>query len=193
MIASRLAACGLIAASTFAGAALLTAAPALALDDGQQSIFSSVYSLIDIDPAKPGGDISYRERPPLVLPPKMQLRQPAPGAAGRNAAWPQDADLVRRQREAAASSASRLEIFKRNDLPVGQEELRSKGIAFNQPPRARDKCEDDPTKGNCIYTKWEDLAGQKFVNPEGGSETVVGQEPPRKALTDPPRGYRTPS
>ena len=182
----------LTAAAAFAGAALLAPAPVLALDDGQETIFGSVMGLFSLSPPA-SAEISYRERPPLVLPPKMQLRQPQAGAAERSAAWPDDADIARRRRDAAAAKAGRLDIFKRTGERSSPEELARVRSGPAQPVRAPDRCAEDPTKGGCLYSKWEDLAGQKFVSPDNGDKPVAGVEPPRRALTDPPKGYRVPT
>ena len=183
----------LIAAAALAGAASLAPAPVLALDDGQETIFGSVMGMFNLSPP-PSAEISYRERPPLVLPPKMQLRQPQPGAAERTAAWPDDADIARRRREAATAKLGRLDIFQqKSGVRSSAEELAKGRIRPDQQIQQRNACDLDPTKGNCLYVKWEDLAGQKFVSPDTGDKPVAGVEPPRRTLTDPPKGYRAPS
>src|ERR671917_317194 len=51
--------------------------------------------------------IDYRERAPLVLPPRMDLREPAaPGSVqARNPQWPNDPDVAARKRQAAEDRA----------------------------------------------------------------------------------------
>lgn len=169
---------------------LAGAAPAFALDDGQDSILGSVMNLISLDPPKSNDDIAYRERPPLVLPPKMQLRPPQANAAERSQAWPQDADLVKRKKELDSERASLLDTFVgRKDRTLRAEELKnvkSPAVA----PHKLDTCDNNPEKGNCQRVTWESLAGQQFTSPDGSSNTAIGQEPPRRSLTDPPKGYR---
>ena len=82
------------------GLGLLSAAPALAADDGQEGLFDSILGIVGVGDKK-APEIDYRDRAPLVLPPKMALRQPLPSGAQRPAAWPNDPDVARRAREAA--------------------------------------------------------------------------------------------
>ncbi|MDB5511886.1 MAG: hypothetical protein JWR08_1369 [Enterovirga sp.] len=66
--------------------------------------------------------IRYRERAPLVLPPKMELREPA-GAesfASNNPQWPRDPDIVAKRRQAAEQR-----------IPVTESEIRR--MADNNP------------------------------------------------------------
>src|SRR5581483_8653764 len=73
------------AVAALALAAGLTASrPAQALDDdGSQNVFTAVLGLIDVLPNHDDAadEIDYRERAPLVLPPRMDLPPPVePGA-----------------------------------------------------------------------------------------------------------------
>lgn len=188
--ASRAAAIGALAVPAFL---LLAPAPALALDDGQESILGSVMGLVGLDGPNSNADISYRERPPLVLPPKMQLRQPLPSSAERNAAWPQDADIARRKKEAEDKNLLSYESLEKVGRRLTGAEMQQGRSPAGAAPQPRSACDDDITKNNCTRINWEDLAGDRIVSPDSTQALVAGQEPVRRSLTDPPKGYRAPT
>ena len=66
--------------------------PALALeDDGRESIFSSLVSMVMPGDTNPESRIDYRERAPLVVPKNREaLPAPQPKAAERTKAWPKN-------------------------------------------------------------------------------------------------------
>ena len=55
----------------------------------------AVLGILGMDEEKP--EIDYRERAPLVVPPKMVLRPPEASPIEGNKAWPQDPDVQRRK------------------------------------------------------------------------------------------------
>jgi hypothetical protein len=81
-----------------AGALILAASGAAAQDEGVA--VKSLLGAVGIIP-KDKPPIEYRERPPLVVPPKLELRPPvASGSVGARAAnWPQDPDMLARREE----------------------------------------------------------------------------------------------
>ena len=188
--ARRLAAAGACGMMAFM---LLAGAPAQAADDGQESIFGAVVGLFSFDGPRSNEDIAYRERPPLVLPPKMQLRQPLAAAADRNAAWPVDADTARRKKEAEANTLLSYTGFEKVGRKLTGAELQAGRLPAGQAAAPRQPCDDDITKASCTRIKWEDLAGDRIVSPDSNVPLVAGQEPPRRTLTDPPKGYRAPT
>src|SRR5262245_28752441 len=91
----RVAACGLV------GVALMTGVNyAAAADDDEpsfdQKIKDGIMGAIGI---KGGPDIDYRERSPLVLPPKIDLPPPQANSTANTPNWPVDADQKRRREE----------------------------------------------------------------------------------------------
>ena len=165
--------------------ATLAVVPAHALDDGQQSIFSAIFGMVGLDSGKSDEQIDYRERPPLVLPPKMQLRQPQQAAADRNPAWPLDPDLVKRQRAADAARGSRVMPAKDDERLTKQQLSARRASAFERKPH--DSCDDNDRTPSCIYVTWDKLSASK----KAASDVIVaGQEPERGSLTEPPKGYR---
>ncbi|HEY8580174.1 MAG TPA: hypothetical protein VIL72_09840 [Beijerinckiaceae bacterium] len=184
-------ACALIAGS---------AAPALALDDGDENVFMSLGHLIGLgslgfgfggsDEGQPR--IEYRERAPLVLPPNLShLPPPAAGPGQRNGAWPEDYDAMRaRQARERAARATQY------DARVSAEELargrRVSNVARNP---AAEQCPDGVDASGRVCDPesfWNTLKNTRSAE-SSAKDLVAGQEPDRRALTDPPRGMRTPT
>nr|WP_246728545.1 hypothetical protein [Microvirga terricola] len=84
-----------------AGALALLVASSGAMAQEGEAVKSLLGSIGIIPKEKP--PIVYNERAPLVLPPKMELRQPAPGggAEARNSNWPKDPDVTAARKAAA--------------------------------------------------------------------------------------------
>lgn len=177
-----------------AGGALLiglaATSPARALDDGSENIFASITSLLTVgigiggEESKP--PIEYRERPPLVLPPNLQqLPPPGSGVAARNPAWPQDAD-IQKHRRAVARQRDIAEENRR--LTDGRRQVPSVGgpVAAPRDPAA---CDDrDALAALCDPNQfWATMRNTRSSQP---AQVAVGQEPPRRSLTDPPAGFR---
>jgi len=179
------AACGLIGAVLIVGADR-----AVAADDDEQSFDQKIkdgfMSAIGI---KGGPDIDYRERSPLVLPPKINLPPPQADTTSAAPNWPVDAD-VKRKREQGAGRKPR-------DIDVEESRpLRPSELNVGQPTRSRtaaptqDQIEGKPVKpselgygGGILGSLWGSKdESAKFTN-----------EPPRTTLTEPPVGYQTPS
>jgi hypothetical protein len=79
--------------------AFLVAATGARAEEGEA--MKSILGAIGIIP-KDKAPIDYRERAPLVLPPKMDLRAPTGGGAEANAAnWPKDPDVAAARKAAA--------------------------------------------------------------------------------------------
>jgi len=79
--------------------ALLIAATGASAEEGEA--VKSILGAIGIIP-KEKAPITYNERAPLVLPPKMDLPAPASsGAEARNGNWPKDPDVAARRKAAA--------------------------------------------------------------------------------------------
>ncbi|MDP2356049.1 MAG: hypothetical protein Q8M31_08295 [Beijerinckiaceae bacterium] len=167
---------------------LAVSTPAKALDDGQENVFVSVFQLltagVGIGGANTKPTIEYRERAPLVLPPNtQQLPPPGTGAAARNANWPQDSDQQRNRRTQARDRAPR----DREDEFGGRRAPTS--VAGAPAAGARDprECRDDPLERLCNTEQfWATMSQRK----QSEQRVAVGQEPPRRALTDPPAGFR---
>lgn len=176
--------------AAFAAMALLGAGPAHAIDDNNSSVFDTLTSLVGLSSGKAAPVIDYRERAPLVLPPKMELRQPLAPGADRAANWPQDPDVLKRQQEAAG-------LHRRFGAPedgtlLSKRELMGGRAVSRTPARHSGAMEDGcmtvgPT-GDCLYFSPDKLkAGNPRIKRD---EIVVGEDPGRTYLTQPPTGYR---
>ena len=168
-------------------ASLAGTAPARA----QSDTISSVMSMLGLkDDDKP--EIEYRERAPLVVPPKMDLRPPQQSPARANAAWPTDPDVVKKRKEAAQAKVPRTETltYKLNEgKALSVDEMRGgrvAGAGLNTGPA-------NPYQDELRREFWTGgpVGGNAKPNPE--ANLLAAQEPDRRFLTDPPTGYRAPS
>jgi hypothetical protein len=171
------------------GAFWLTA-PARAADDGQGNLFDSVLGIVGMGDKKADPEIDYRDRAPLVLPPKMALRQPLPAGAQRPATWPVDPDVVRRAKEAQDGKIL---------APLENDRLRGKPLTKQEllAGRGATPASSEPVPTSCLGSRsrdcmWvrPDVLRAQGVKKEEASVIAVGSEPERKYLVDPPAGYR---
>lgn len=137
--------------------------------------------------------IEYRERSPLVVPPKLDLPAPAGAAADAKAPnWPKDPDEQRRKAAIAARK-------KENKDP--REQARVLTPAELAVGRVAAKKETDPVQpgtsnNNPVLSPSQLGYTGSFSGLFGGnkSETATFKgEPTRESLTQPPPGYQTPS
>jgi len=132
---------------------------------------------------KPGPDIDYHERSPLVLPPKIDLPPPQPNAAAAAPNWPVDPDIKRRREE-----ANRRRDFDEESKPLRPSELNVGQRVNSQAPGANQEEMDGRNRSSgTTGGLWRSLTGQKE------EAKPFTSEPPRSALTEPPVGYQTPS
>lgn len=167
--------------------------PAFAFDEGRGSAFDAVMGMFGLADKKEEPFINYRERAPLVLPPRTDLRQPKPAAAVRAPNWPQDQEIVA-ARKRAVEARTRTPRDETGMEIVSARDLKSTGRIS-----AADRMENaSPAAGPCSMdigspnqcdpnTYWKNLAVKK-EGPEKG-ELIAGVEPERKYLTQPPKGY----
>ena len=185
-------------ASLALAAALLGGTPARALDDdGSQSIGETILDLVRMgvgyEDENPKPPIEYRERAPIVLPPKMELKQPMPSVAARNKAWPLDQDLARVKKAQAEASKPRGNNVDADPLPA--RDLQKYGRVVpraNSTPVNQGGCDDMDVI--CDKNKfWLTMNQGREVESTVNKNLVAGVEPPRAGLTDPPKGYRAPT
>ena len=180
----------LAVAALLAGAALASCVPALALDDGQAGMVDSLMGAIGLGD-KGAPEIDYRDRAPLVLPPKMVLRQPLPAGAKRSAAWPVDPDVVRRAKEAEDGKivTSLTSDRFRSRLSTKEELLAGRAAAAPADPAALPTNCSASRGRECIWVRPDVLRSQGILK-EDKTAFAVGTEPDRKYLVEPPKGYR---
>ncbi len=172
-------------------ASLVAVGPARADDDGGGSFLSSVVGTV-VGFGKPtdtNPNIDYRERPPLVLPPKVELQQPVRPAAERNPAWPKDPDVMAARKAQALARAPATTVDATQKL--SKEELMRGRIPGGQqePSIACDTSSSRGCNGDATQM-WQSLRTAK------GEDTTLalqpGVEPEREYLTQPPKGYLAP-
>jgi hypothetical protein len=140
--------------------------------------------------------IAYRERSPLVVPPKLDL--PPPAAASNEVKapnWPKDPDEARRKAMIAARKKENKDPREASRVLMPSE-LNARG------PKATSTADSetlqpggDPGKNAILSPSQLGYSGG-FSGLFGGNKAEVAPfkgEPTRDALTQPPAGYQTPS
>ena len=139
--------------------------------------------------------IDYRERSPLVVPPKLDLPPPASASADVKAPnWPKDPDEARRKAAIAARK-------KENKDPVEASRLLTPSELNKGKVAATARGSDDPIQpgsqnNNPILSPSQLGYNGSFSGLFGGSKSETAPfkgEPTRDSLTQPPSGYQTPS
>jgi hypothetical protein len=172
--------------------ALSFSAPAFALeDDGKASVFESVIDLVMPGDQPVDANIQYRERAPIVVPNNRKaLPAPQEPAAKRTQAWPKDQEIARKEAEKRANAKERVdEVWN----PVSRKELDRVRTTNVQGPGTDKDC-NEPLGRPCNQEAF--WSGLRNARSSGADEKVIlepGKEPQRKALTEPPTGYRKPT
>jgi hypothetical protein len=139
--------------------------------------------------------IDYRERSPLVVPPKLDLPPPAASSTEVKAPnWPKDPDEARRKAAIAARK-------KDNKDPVQASRILTPSelnAARTAPPVRTDNEPLQPGNQNNNPILSPSQLGYEggFSGLFGGKKTETAPfkgEPTRESLTQPPAGYQTPS
>jgi hypothetical protein len=159
------------------------------------NFFRNVLSSVGLQRSDSRPDIGYRERSPLVVPPKIDLPPPEAPAAVNNPRWPNDPD-VKRRREAA--TARKREVFDssvddaRLMTPGEMSRGRAAGANAKAVPRGN-RDVDETVLPASEMTKGSRKSGILSIFTSEPETATFTAEPPRTALTEPPVGYRTPS
>jgi hypothetical protein len=147
--------------------------------------------------------IEYRERSPLVVPPKLDLPPPPTASSEVNAPnWPKDPDEARRKAAIAARKKEAKAGYKDPRTafrPLTPDELSVGGKPAPAPSNANTRDPDQPgsSLNNPILSPSQlgfsgTLGGLMFGGNKAESAPFKG-EPERSTLTQPPPGYQTPS
>jgi hypothetical protein len=155
--------------------------------------------------ATDGNDvIRYRERSPLVIPPKLTLPTPEkrrPEAAN----WPKDPDVLERRATQKAARERNKErendpayaLDTRNNAPVGAARARTATVSAQ--PGARDEVGRNIGEGSGLLSPSQLQSKMDIFNIFGSSKAQEAAkseftgEPSRENLTQPPVGYQTPA
>ena len=177
---------------------LITAGAARAQDDEDDKTFEE--KVIEGIMAGIGGTnmenkgIDYRERSPLVVPPKIDLPPPTGTSAEVKAPnWPKDPDEQRRKAAVAARK-------KENKDPIAAARILTPAeLAVGKtaaPQRTSDPVTPGTNNNNPILSPSQLGYNGGFSGLFGGNKSETAQfksEPTRETLTMPPPGYQTPS
>ncbi|MFG1299337.1 hypothetical protein V5F49_06025 [Xanthobacter sp. V3C-3] len=186
--------CGALGAG-FLLAAAPVATPAMAQGiDGSTNVFDTALQLFGLKDEEPKPEIDYRERAPLVVPPKVPDTLPPPqaSAADANPNWPKDPDVARRKREA---EASRTPVVRDDPgRPLLPSELnKGKRKTLGQAPSSPTEPVGAESKRDVLlpdqlgFTGWMNgLTGKQ-------DQLTFNGEPERESLVQPPPGYQTPA
>jgi hypothetical protein len=140
--------------------------------------------------------IDYRERSPLVIPPKIDLPPPQAGQADNIPNWPKDPEIAKRK---AANAAKRRERLANRDNVADPRVLTPSEVNGDAPRLAPDKQSGYNSRGASdphVFMPSEygykgGIFGGIFKKDEESVKFVA--EPPRENLSQPPSGYQTPS
>jgi hypothetical protein len=140
--------------------------------------------------------IDYRERSPLVVPPKLDLPPPAAAAADVKAPnWPKDPDEARRKAAIAARKKANKDPMEASRILTPSELNAAKTAGVSGGTRESESM--TPGGGaNSILSPSQLGFDGRFSNIFGGNKAEVKEfksEPTRETLTQPPPGYQTPS
>jgi len=139
--------------------------------------------------------IDYRERSPLVVPPKMDLPPPAGTTAEvKTPNWPKDPDEARRKAAIAARKKAKPDPIEASRIPTPSE-LNAARTTTHTPAAPGDSSLPGDPGANAILSPSQ-LGFNGFTNIFGGNTTETAPfkgEPTRDSLVQPPAGYQTPS
>jgi hypothetical protein len=142
---------------------------------------------------KPG--IDYRERSPLVVPPKLDLPPPASATQASAPNWPKDPDEKRRKEAAVArKKAGNKPTPWEAARPLSPSELNAAKTAT--PARENnDPVQPGVNSNPSLSPAQLGYSGGLFGMFKGNSSESkeFKTEPPRESLVEPPPGYQTPS
>ena len=168
--------------------------PAAALDDGKGNSLLDALDFVGLGEKKDQDVIFYRERAPLVLPPKNELRAPTPPVSERVSNWPKDPEAVHAAK--LAEENRRRASDNPNDSHLAGQLTRQGRVA------AADMVQPAGPGGPCSMTPdaiircdpntyWKNLSVASAASKK--QELQAGVEPDREYLTNPPKGYMAPT
>jgi hypothetical protein len=176
------------------GAGLLLAAPAAIAPAMAQegSLTGGILTLFGITSPQ-GPEIDYRERPPLVVPPRSTLPSPQEREEARaRANWPNDPDRERRRAARADENIPATER-ERYRLNQGSGRLSGRELAAGRGGTGGGSRVGSPSDNSPDELYWTPMRQMREADQRRAAQQVerpLGEEPPRRFLTEPPRGFR---
>jgi hypothetical protein len=139
--------------------------------------------------------IDYRERSPLVVPPRLDLPPPETAKSEiKDPNWPKDPDEARRKAAIAARKKAKPDPIEASRILTPSELNAARTAA---PARtSNDPVQPGNSNTNPILSPSQLGFDGKFSSYFGGNKAEVAPfkgEPTRDSLTQPPPGYQTPS
>jgi hypothetical protein len=180
----RLGLCSAVASTAFLLVSVVNGATPAWAEEGTNTV-NSVLGFFGMRFDKDDTSIDYHARPPLVVPPRLDL--PQPKAAARDPSWPKDPDVAAERRAALQAQRPVPQIAPSSGGENGQVELQQHKSALpsDGPP---DECQAGSGPALCLSTPWKALSS--IVTGLHSDTAPTGPEPARKFLTEPPPGYR---
>jgi hypothetical protein len=190
-----------LAAIAFGLGLVMAAGPVQAADDDDDDGMTFEEKIIDNIMRGVGGTnmekagIDYRERSPLVVPPKLDLPPPGTTAEAKVPNWPKDPDEARRKAAIAARKKASKDpqqggqLGGRSLLPS---ELDVKKTGASTGGDSRDRPGGNPVMLSPSQLGYDGGVLGFFKGNKTESAEFKG-EPTRESLTQPPVGYQTPS
>lgn len=181
---------GFVRLAIGAGALVLVGASGAVAQEGV--MVKSLLGAVGIIP-KERPRIDYRERAPLVLPPKLELPNPAdPRTVAASPQWPNDPDALAARRAAAEAALPVTETEKRRldrNPTLSINEIRQGRRPGAEVPNAPVVRRGDNARDALLLTP-DELRAQSRKDDVALSS--MG-EPERGRLTEPPTGFRKPT
>ena len=144
--------------------------------------------------------IDYRERSPLVVPPKLDLPPPVKQSAEVNVPnWPKDPDIARAKAAKKARAEEDKDPLKAAAILSPSELAKGKAAPTSASGGTGDSDSlapgGEPGRNAILSPSEMGYTGGLFKMFHGKQEETATfkEEPPREALTQPPVGYQTPS
>lgn len=192
---NRFARAGLLSFGLLSFGLAVAALPAPAAAQGFEGNFlDNTLQMLGLKDEDPKPEIEYRERAPLVVPPKTPESLPPPqeSAANANPNWPKDPDVARRKREAEADKQPVLRDdpgrpLLPSELNKGKRRSLSASNSAPTEPVGAGSQRDVLLPDQLGFTGWMNgLTGKQ-------DQLTFNGEPERDNLIQPPTGYQTPA
>ncbi|MGJ5178738.1 hypothetical protein ACQR16_28070 [Bradyrhizobium oligotrophicum] len=179
------------------GIGVILAAGAARAEDGDEDDKTFEEKIIDNVMRGLGGTnmetptIDYRERSPLVVPPKLDLPPPAAAAQATAPNWPKDPDEQQRRAAAAARKKDNKDPVA-SSRPLTPAEMKMGRTAA---AKQTEPVQPGVTNNPMLSPSQLGFKGGLFGMFKGNDkeEAKFSSEPQRESLTQPPPGYQTPS